>query len=491
MYYKRIHILKIAFLILLIPGLISCKKDFLDVVPKGVAIATKTSDYERLLNDPALNVLTRASQIVMSDELAGFAPLYVAGSGIASITDQKAFEYQDDLYLASENDSELTILERQLYTFNKVINEVMDAKEGNDAQKKALRAEALAGRAWVHFMLVNYYGKPYNAATAGADPGIPLVKVADVTQTTFTRSSVQAAYDLIIADLTEAIPDLPAQIIARQRMSKAAAEAILGKVYVYMQQFDKALPLLSSSVTHLSASSISVGLYDFNGAFSTGGSFFPLNPFTGPNRINMNTDKEVLYVKYFINFYSYILSGIPISKQTAELYASADLRLNFFTASPFPPTGVTYPNKMMRCYGRYNNMGINVPDIYLLKAECESRTGDLGSAVADLVAFRKTRMNKDVANAANVPANIASDKIALTKFILEERIREFATTGERWWDMRRLSVDETYKSTVSMVHNVYDATGNMVKSFPLKLERLTFRFPQYIMSANPGLGQNP
>ena len=95
------------------------------------------------------------------------------------------------------------------------------------------------------------------------------------------------------------------------------------------------------------------------------------------------------------------------------------------------------------------------------------------------------------ANAADIPANVAADQIALTKYILEERIREFASMGERWWDMRRLSVDETYKSTVGMVHQVYDAAGNVVKSFPLKPERLTFRFPQYIVDANPGLGQNP
>lgn len=490
MFYNK-YITKIAALAILAISFSSCKKGFLEVVPKGVAIATKTSDYERLLNDLNLNVIGRASQIVMSDELAGYAPLYTPGSGIALVSDQKAFEYQDDIYLPTENSSELSQLERQLYTYNKVINEVMDSKEGNNTQKKALRAEALAGRAWVHFMLVNYYGKPYNSANSGTDPGIPLVTVADVTQTTFTRSTVQAAYDLIISDLNEAIPDLSAQVISRHRMSKAAGEAILGKVYVYMQQFDKALPLFTAAISNLSGAGIQVGLYDFNGAFGTGGAFFPANPFTGPNRTNLAVDREVLFLKLFSNLYSYIFSGIPVSKQTAELYTAADLRLNFFTTSPFPPTGVVYPNKMMRCYGRYNNMGINVPDIYLLKAECESRLGDLTNAMNDLVTFRKTRMQKDVTGAADVPSNIASDKIALTKYILEERIREFATTGERWWDMRRLSVDDTYKSTVGMVHHMYDASGNITKSYPLKSERFTFRFPQYIMNANPGLQQNP
>lgn len=340
-------------------------------------------------------------------------------------------------------------------------------------------------------MLVNYYGKPYDAATAALDPGIPLVTVADVSQTTFTRASVQAAYDLIIADLTEAIPNLSPRIISRYRMSQSAGEAILGKAYMNMQRFDKALPLFASAISKLSNADIPVRLYDFNTVFNSGGAFFPIDPLTGPGRFNMIIDEEVVYLKMYMNFYSFTLSGLPISPQTAALFNPADLRLNFFTKSPFPPTGTTYPLDMMRCYGRYNNMGVNVPDIILLKAECESRGGQLGNAVNDLVAFRKTRMNNTVAGAADIPANVAGDKVALTKYILEERIREYATTGERWWDMRRLSVDETYKSTVGMVHILYDAQGKIVQSFPLKPERLTFRFPEYILNANLGMKQNP
>ncbi|MGJ1447885.1 RagB/SusD family nutrient uptake outer membrane protein [Sphingobacterium spiritivorum] len=480
-----------ACLIVLIAGFVSCRKDFLEVVPKGVAIATKTSDYELLLNDPNLILLLYSSHIVMSDELSGFAPSYIPQVGIGRVSDQKAFEYQDDIYLPSEDDSELSQLEVQLYTYNKVINEVMASKGGSDTQKKALRAEALAGRAWVHFMLVNYYGKPYNVATAASDPGIPLVLAADVTQTRFERLSVQAAYDQIIADLTEAIPDLSARIISRRRISQSAGEAILGKVYMNMQRFDKALPLFTSAISKLSTADIPVRLYDFNKAFSPGGAFVPVNPFTGPNRLDLDIDEEVVYLKLYLNLYSYILSGIPISPRTAALFTPADLRLNFYTKSLFPPTGQIFPLNMMRGYGRYNNMGINVPDIILLKAECESRTGDLLNAVNDLVGFRKTRMKDTAPNAANIPTDIASDKVALTKYILEERIREYATTGERWWDMRRLSVDETYKSTVNMVHHVYDAKGNIVQSFPLKPERLTFRYPQYILNANTNFQQNP
>ncbi|MGJ1433536.1 RagB/SusD family nutrient uptake outer membrane protein [Sphingobacterium spiritivorum] len=486
------HIIKISGLILLMSGFCSCRKDFLEVVPKGVVILSKTSDYELVLNDPDLNKLGHPAQIMMSDELAGYEPFYNPGAVSSGVIDIKAFEYKDDIYLPADNISELTNLQKHLYIYNKIINEVMGSEGGSDAQKKAIRAEALASRAWVYFTLVNYYGKPFNATTATSDPGIFLVKDAEVTQTFFKRSTVKEAYDQIITDLTDALPDLPARMTSRGRMSRLAAEAIFGKVYMNMQQFDKALPLFSSAIAKFSNATIPVRLYDFNTVFDEGGAFFPADPFTGPNRNNLEMDEEVVYLKQFINFYTFSISGFPLNPQTSNLFEEADLRLNFFTSSPYPPTGEVYPLNMKRGYGRLNNnMGINVPDIILLKAECESRTGDLPNAVKDLEAFRKTRMENTVADAEKIPANIASDKEALTKYILEERIREYAGTGERWWDMRRLSVDETYKLTVGMMHYVYDERGKIVKSFPLKPERLTFRLPPYIINANPGIEQNP
>ncbi|MGJ1499763.1 RagB/SusD family nutrient uptake outer membrane protein [Sphingobacterium spiritivorum] len=488
-YYK--NILKITILAVLTASFSSCGKDFLEVVPKGVAIATKTSDYELLLNKSGLEWVEVSTHVVMPDVLAGYEPRYTPGLyGLGGRHFMRAFEYQDDIYLPESKTSEMSLLD-QMYHYNKVINEVMKSTGGNDAQKKALHSEARVARAWLHFLLVNYYGKPYDAATAATDPGIPLFTVADVTQTTFTRASVQAVYDLIIADLTEAIPNLSPRIISRFRISRSTGEAMLGKVYMNMQRFDKALPLFASVISNLSNADIPVRLYDFNTEFSAGGTFLPVHPVYGPNRIDVATDEEVLYIKYSYNNFNYYASGAPINPQTSALYSPADLRLKFLSKFPFSST-VAYPHNMMRGIGKIgNDMGVNVPDILLLKAECESRAGQLGNAVNDLVAFRKKRMNNTVAGAADIPANVAGDKIALTKYILEERIREYATTGERWWDMRRLSVDETYKSTVGMVHHVYNEAGNIVKSFPLKPERFTLRIPKYIENQNPGMTQNP
>ena len=80
---------------------------------------------------------------------------------------------------------------RNVYIYNMVINEVLNATDGTDQEKKAIQAEALAGRAWTYFLLINYYGKPYQEATASTDPGFPIVTDADVAAKIYTRASVK------------------------------------------------------------------------------------------------------------------------------------------------------------------------------------------------------------------------------------------------------------------------------------------------------------
>ncbi|MEI3796753.1 MULTISPECIES: RagB/SusD family nutrient uptake outer membrane protein [unclassified Chitinophaga] len=473
--------------LLLVVGLGACKKDFLEINPKGKLIAEKTADYNLLLNGNSLSTTSLFPQFVLGDEVAAATPYFAGANSILS--DEKAFRWEDDLYLPSDNNSELTTLMRSVYVYNKIINEVMDSQEGEEAQKQSIMAEALGGRAWCYFMLINYYGKPYNAATAATDLGVPKVTAADVTQTKFTRATVKEIYDFIIDDLTRALPYLPAQLTNRTRMSKAAGEALLGKVYVFMGQFDKALTHLDAAVNDLSGASIPVGLYDFQKELSAGGAFTPVSPFLGPARSNLYNDQEALYLRQSFNYYSQYLSGVVINSATASLYTAGDFRLQFLSSYPLLVFTETYPKGMLRGYGRgFTNLGASVPDIYLLRAECKARLNNVAGAVTDMEAFRQKRMP---AAEAVIPAAVAANQIALTKFILEERIREFALEGYRWFDMRRLSVDPVYKSTVGSTHIVYNMSGVLQNTYTLKSERLTLRFPLYIINSNPGMEQNP
>jgi hypothetical protein len=89
---------------------------------------------------------------------------------------------------------------------------------------------------------------------------------------------------------------------------------------------------------------------------------------------------------------------------------------------------------------------------------------------------------------ATIPNESAATKVALLSFIFNEREREFAAEGYRWFDMRRESVDPLFTAK-SYTHTLYNDDGTET-SYTLKKDRLTMRLPYFITIANPGMPNN-
>lgn len=462
---------KPALAALLLATAVSCKKSFLEIEPKGIIIAQKTSDYDLLLNNTDLVIANAGNHTVMGDELASVEPRWTG----ASFAEKKLFQWQTDIYNPGDDAAETLAPSKHLYIYNKIISEVMSSTEGREDTKKAIRAEALAGRAWVNFLWVNYFGKPYNAATAATDPAFALIKEADVNNSLFNHVSVKAMYDQIIADLTAAIPDMAsAGVYHRIRMSKAAAQGLLAKVYVFMGRFDDALPLLNESISNLALStpgtSSGTSLLDYNTAFPASA---PVAPY----------DQENVYAKQYSNLWTYSSNrSFWLSPATMALYGTSDLRRKWFGDSTAMTNGVKLfkRNKQLTTF-----YGLRVPELYLLRAEVKARKDDFTGAVADLVALRQKRMP---AVDAGVPAAATATKLALVQFVMEERIREFSMQGYRWFDMRRLSVDPLFAGVPAYQHIVYAETGDVKETFTLKAPAdFVFKISPKLLGENPGL----
>lgn len=457
----------------------ACKKGFLEVEPKGKLIARKVSDYDLLLNNLQLLNMGTNGQIPMGDELAAVEP-YFSSSALRT---QRLFRWEDVIYQPNEDAVEMTIPMTNLYLYNKIINEVPDVKEGTDQQKASIKAEARAGRAWTYFLLINYYGKPYHNTSSATDPGYPIITKGDVTDTKFTRASVKEVYDFILDDLTGSIPDLPAQTTSRMRMSKAAAQGVLGKVYVFMGRYTEALVQLNSALQNASQGTISVKLYDYNVTFGPAGAFLPITT-RSASFPTVPNNQEILFGKQASSSWQYSSNELVLSPATAALYGENDVRLRLYNKSAY--NGAVYPQGLLRRgAASTTQIGVMLGDLYLLRAECKARLGDLDGAKADLEFFRSNRM--PVADAA-VPGGVAGQQLPLIQFVLDERIREYAVQGYRWFDMRRLSVDPLFEKTTYQ-HTLYKADGSM-QTFTLKPERMVLRFPQKIMEQNPDMQNN-
>lgn len=453
---------------LMMAVLVSCKKSFLEILPKGRVIATKTSDYNLLLNNLDLVNMGALALPLLGDEVVALEPTW----GVQVYRIKQAFKWEPDLYNIDENGIETLAPVKGMYIYNKVINEVMESTEGNEATKLALQAEALAGRAWTNFLLINMYGKPYNAATATTDPGFPLMLEADISAQDFRRATVQKIYDQIISDLTTAIPNLENEgVFHRIRMSKAAAQGILAKVYIFMGRHAEALPLLNESINNLEKSSLTTALVNYNTVW--------------PGFPTVVNDVENVYVKNLNN--SFISTGnrlLWLTPEVSALFKPTDTRVVRMQLSTTFENGLTL---YKRINTTTNNIGIKVSDLYLLRAEVKARLEDLSGAKADVEYLRQHRVP---AADVPVPSEIASTKMPLLNYIMEERIREFCVQGYRWFDMRRFSVDPLF-TTPTYQHKVYNATGEVSETYTLKPERLVLKFAPKILAENPNMQDNP
>lgn len=482
---RSIHKISLPFLFILLLIQTSCSKDFLEIEAKGSLIAKTTLDYEQLMNAVSLQALY-APSLYEGDEMAAQQTYMDA----AAIRSQRLFRYEDRVYDEDQLPSETWYL-TSIYTFNKAINEVMQSQGGTDQQKRAILAQAKVGRALCHLYFLNDYSLPYNAATAATDLGVPLLTKADVTQTTFVRASVQECYDFIIKDLTDALPDL-GPLTHRRKFSRVAAEFLLGRAYMYMAKFNEASMHVDAAFAELNKATIPLELYDYNIVLdpNSSESWLPDFGFGLSNFPLAANNTEVMYNVSMINFQFQQANTYVFSPETAALYDPMDERLLLFSGTEMFNPAHMFPGGMMRYSAALFSglqVGPSLPDLYLMRSELKARAGDLTGAKSDLEILRSKRMP---ANIVAVPANIAGNKEALVRFILDERIREFATSGMRWMDMRRLSVDPVYSSTVKYTHKLYDDAGNVVATYTLKPERFALKFGERMLAQNKGLVEN-
>ncbi|WP_161554557.1 RagB/SusD family nutrient uptake outer membrane protein [Sinomicrobium soli] len=469
--YKRYY--KVLFGILGIMIYSSCSDEFLEVVPKGQLIGEKVVDYDKMFyNLNLINMTSTNAQVPLGAELVAFEP-YISGSGLRT---QRLYRWEAEVYNDGDNAAELENTMENIYIYNKIINEVMEATEGSEAEKRSLRAEALAGRAWTYFLLINYYGLPYNEGTSATDAGFPIVEVADLVASDFRRATVQEVYDFIVDDLTTALQDLPAQVPSRFRFSQAAGKALLGKVYTFMGKFEEASPLLTEALDQIEDTGTEVRLLDYNEGYS--------NP-------RVDTDPEGIYGKQFSNNWANTASELVVNPEIMALFDESDLRLEYLYTET-AQNGNEYPLEgvFRKQIGTGQTFfGVRVQEVYLFLAEVKCRLGDLTAAVSILEEFRKHRMPEEN---AIVPQEIAADRETLLRFVFDERLREFAAQGVYWFDMRRLTVDPDIPVPVSSyTHTIYDTDGSVKGEYQLTKERLVLRFPKTVTDQNPNLENNP
>lgn len=469
----------------------SCN-NFLDIRPKGMEIASTTDHYNGLFNSTSLfsyqNIRNQPGGVTLTLG-ASEAPLYLGddlfSSAVylesAAVSQQNMFKWVDDIYLPDEEANEWGAYYGHLYAYNLVAQDVMGSTGGTDQKKKELLAEARACRAFELFMVSNIFGQPYNEATATNDLAVPIVTKPDITQTSFTRPTNREFYDFLIKELSESVSNLNPTTISRLRLSKAGGYYMLGMVYFQMREYQKALAELKNALAAMSSSTITMRLYNYNTTMNAApptGWYLATQPWKGASGYPLQyNSEEVIFLKQVAYNATITRGALYLKPEILNLYGSTDQRRKMFYNKNQSNGTITLPGSMRNSPTSFN-YGPGLPNLYLMLAECKARTNDLAGCKADLELLRSNRMPT-----ANATVTVSTQD-AMIRLALEERHREFASTGIRWMDMRRLSGDAVYNN-VDGIHTIDAST------FTLKKTRLTMRIPPFILAFNPGMQDNP
>jgi hypothetical protein len=450
---KLINMALICCAVILATG---CRK-YVEIEPEQARELKFFTDYEQLLNN--------GTAISPSHHLAVYSG---SDCGTESATWQTAtiswiraaYSWNVSFYTDQEEDQEWASLYRQIYVFNTIVTGINTSVGGTEMQKASLMAAAKLHRAYNYYMLVNTYAKQYDAATAATDPGVPLVLEPKFTLN-LTRATVAAVYEQIEADLS-AFNDLPNLPQFNTHASKAAAYGLWARVFLAKRNFAEAKRYAE----------LALGLQN---------TLLNLNDYAGTSvkhPIRTANTEEIFY-----KVPQSYANGFPMSTTMEALLGTQDLRYVLYTR---PGTAISFSNFSGRAFdhagliGDPVPVGIGVPEMMLIKAECDARANNAGEAISTLNNLRRKRFKP--AEYADLTASSAEQALLM---VIDERTREFIGRGFRWYDQKRLSKDAGLVPTMTRTYQ--GQTLTLAPNSP----RYTFPIAGKYILLNPEITQNP
>lgn len=318
-----------------------------------------------------------------------------------------------------------------VYLSNLVMENVEKLKGKTDqVTLDGLRGASLFFRAYAFWQVAQLYAKPYNSSTSSQDFGIPIRLNSDVNGKS-VRGTVEQTYNQIVADLKESVGLLSTTSSVASRPNKVSAYAMLARVYLSMENYPEALNNASLALQ------VNNKLIDYN--------TLDTNSVTPFIRFN----KEVI-------FQSLMNPGLtldpgPQSNYIAKIdtilvqsYDSNDLRKRVFFELNSSDGSYSFTGNYEPSYTSSFFNGLAVDELYLIRAECYARAGNVSFAMLDLNTLLRSRWligkYKEFTS--------ASVDDALSKILIERR-KELVMRGQRWTDLRRLNRDSRFAKTLT------------------------------------------
>lgn len=489
---KNIFIKLTFFGLLLIP--FSCKEDFLEVTPQNQFFSSNyyVSEQQALQGlwaayDPLQWTFVSSSPSALngtwtSTVMAGeiWSDNANAG-GDPSNFDQPGWQQIDDLNATTFTPEASAFWKKYYWGANKASQVINNIKIESDLIDQ-YKAEAKFLRAYYFFELFRYYG-----------PFPIIISQPSINDRSFERNTLSEVFTQITKDLNEAIPLLPLSYSSEfsGRVTKGAAQALLGKAYLYWAdllnddpaKFALAAESLNEVITSNQYSLIDdyTELFAF-GAANNSESVFEIQysselgaDFGTPFQfINGNIIVQLCGVRGLCTthpsyapgwgfllpttnlFNSYLIDDVY--RRDATILSNTELIIGGCPINTNEANATDFQGYWQQKYANYkayvaprggeinvlkdaNEPVIRYADVLLMYAEALVRSGGSLPAAKAAIDLVRERAKGPGVNAPSEYRNadelMAEEGLSLLEVIWYERRAELAGEGDRWFDLVR------------------------------------------------------
>ena len=441
---NRIKWLSVLFTIhcsLFVSMMFTSCDNFLDITPTGKVIASTGEEYRAMLTyEYKYFPKDRHMTTVRTDELKF--------SGSTASSDLDAYL---DLWLwKDENPSPTTsyFSWRSYYHAIYIANYIIEHQEEiTDASAKTINqlvGEAYMMRAYCHFLLVNLYAEPYTHCTPATTRGVPMMLEADVNAIPGS-SSVETIYQQVLSDIAEAEQRLNVTKWdegENYRFNTISAQALRARTYLYMGRWQEALTAAKAVIAaHGDLEDLNVSSALLPDSYQSAENIVALEQFSS-------------------NLYTVINQP---SNDFISLYRTGDQRKSKYFKRA---TSTTWTLLKSDGYCSFRSA-----EAYLTAAEAAAQLNDLTGAIDLLKPLLQKRLNA-TAYQETLDLMTPMNQSQLLQEIYDERARELAFEGHRWYDLRR--------TTQPALTRTYGG-----QTYTLTPEKYTMRFPTEAVESNP------
>ncbi len=383
-----------------------------------------------------------------------------------------------------------------IFRANSVLANIDKPADYAEGKKDQHIGETKFMRALMYFDLVRIFG------------GVPKVTtvVTNEEARTVGRASEDEIYQLIIEDLKDAADKLPAPTaIAYGRASKAAAIALLAKVYVYRKNWAEAKTYLEKLFTDYSYSLVN----NYGDLFEVATEKNSETIFSIPYVAGTDGQGLTYALAPIYGIKGVITNGDRVARPTWDLHTkfeAGDKRFDV-TISEYQLTYNAKPGDQPYWYPYFNkwvvpsepgSSGLDIPvlrlgDMILLYAEALYQDGQAQAALDQINRIR-TRAFGDTSH-NYVLADVPDENAFVDKLLLERRL-ELAVENSRWFDLVRTGRYMTELAEYDAEYNPGSGTATKVqvnvqpymKYFPIPWEQIQLS-ADGVLQQNDGYAQ--